>query len=165
MCLRGTISAEDESLIILVAGYESGHACLYNVSQLNWSTLYSFKSHSQPVLSIIIHPSKEYFYTSSADADVVQHSTALSSQPIKTLNTKHSGQTSLGVRQDGRLLVSAGWDGCGRVYSATTLKQVAVLKWHTGGLQVSTFSSRNIAKGWILLGGKEGKITLWDVFN
>jgi ASTRA-associated protein 1 len=165
MCLRGTKSDEDDTQLLLVAGYESGHACLYTVSQSSWSTLYSFRSHSQPVLSIVINPSKEYFYTSSADANVVQHSTALSSQPIKTFNTKHSGQTSLSVRQDGRLLVSAGWDGCGRVYSATTLKQVAVLKWHTGGLQVSTFSGGNVAKDWILLGGKDGKITLWDVFN
>jgi hypothetical protein len=45
------------------------------------------------------------------------------------------------------------------------LKQVAVLRWHTGGLQVSTFSGGKVAKDWILLGGKDGKITLWDVFN
>jgi WD40 repeat protein len=165
MSLCMTESAEEDSQILLAAGYESGHACLYNVSSATWSTIYSFKSHSQPVLSVTIHPSKECFYTSSADANVVQHSTGLSSQPIKTVNTKHSGQTSLSVRGDGRILVSAGWDGYGRVYSATTLKQAAVLKWHTGGVQVSTFSGGQTGKNWILLGGKDGKITLWDVFN
>jgi len=163
LCL--TESAEDDSQILLAAGYESGHVCLYSVSSSNWSTTYSFKSHSQPVLSVIMNPAKEFFYTSSADANVVQHSTALSSQPFKVVNTKHSGQTSLSIRQDGRLLVSAGWDGSGRVYSATTLSQVAVLKWHSSGVQVAVFSAGKTGKSWILLGGKDGKITLWDVFN
>lgn len=165
MCLSILTEKDDVSQCILAAGYESGHACLYNISLSSWSTLYSFKAHSQPVLSLALHPSQESFYTTSADANFVQHPTALSVQPIKTVNTKHSGQTSLQVRDDGRIIVSAGWDGCGRIYSALTLKQLAVLKWHASGLQVAGFARSETRRRWIVLGGKDGKITLWDLYN
>jgi len=164
MCLTMDMSRENPSQLIVIAGYESGHTCLYDVSDSSWSTIYSFKAHTQPVLSLVIHPTQKFFYTTSADANLVQHPIALATQPIKSINTKHSGQTSLAIRNDGRIVVSAGWDGCGRVYSATTLKQVAVLKWHAGGLQAAGFSEGDGAS-WIVLGGKDGKISLWDVFN
>jgi ASTRA-associated protein 1 len=162
MCLGLASKKNDSSQLILVAGYESGHVCVYDISSSSWSTMYSFKAHSQPALSIAIHPSQESFYTTSADANLIQHPIALASQAIKSANTKHSGQTSINVREDGRILVTAGWDGNGRVYSSTTLKQVAVLKWHVGGLQVAGFSKQ---RRWIILGGKDAKITLWDVFT
>lgn len=162
MCLCLASKSGDSSQQILAVGYESGHSCVYTISSSSWSIIYSYKAHSQPVLSIAIHPSQESFYTSSADANLVQHPIAIAAQPIKSLNTKHSGQTSLRIRDDGRIFVTAGWDGFGRVYSSTTLKQVAVLKWHTGGLQVAGFS---VVRRWIVLGGKDGKATLWDLFN
>jgi len=166
MCLRTVQRQDDSSQFILAAGYESGQACVYNVSSSSWSLLYTFKSHSQPILSLAIHPSQESFYTTSADAVLAHHPIAIATQPIKSTNTKHSGQTSLQIRSDGRLLVSAGWDGVGRVYSTTTLRQVAVLKWHVGGIQAAAFSSGGgEGKRWIALGGKDAKISLWDVFN
>ncbi|KAF1965207.1 WD40 repeat-like protein [Bimuria novae-zelandiae CBS 107.79] len=65
---------------------------------------------------------------------------ALSIQaPHKSLNTKHAGQQSLRVRSDGRLLVTGGWDSRIRVYSAKTLKEVAVLKWHKEGVYAVGF--------------------------
>ncbi|KAI8942707.1 hypothetical protein NX059_000755 [Plenodomus lindquistii] len=60
--------------------------------------------------------------------------------PHKSIDTKHSGQQSLRVRSDGRLLVTGGWDTRIRVYSAKTLKEVAVLKWHKEGVYAVDFS-------------------------
>src|SRR5271156_2446362 len=88
---------------LLAAGYESGHANIYSLflssststSASSWSTLYTFKSHIQPTLSVAIHPSQESFYSSSADATIAHHPIALATHPIASVNTKHSGQTSL----------------------------------------------------------------------
>ena len=165
MCLKITEKLDNTSQLILVAGYESGHACIYNISPSSWSLIYSHRSHSQPVLSLSTHPSQQSFYTTAADANLVHHPIAFATQPLRTVNTKHSGQTSLQIRNDGRILVSAGWDGTGRVYSSTTLQQIAVLKWHVGALPVVEFSNSSTGKTWIVLGGKDAKITLWDVFN
>ncbi|KAF1992854.1 WD40 repeat-like protein [Amniculicola lignicola CBS 123094] len=59
--------------------------------------------------------------------------------PFKTANTKHAGQQSLCVRSDGRIMVTAGWDGRVRVYSTKTLKELAVLKWHKEGVYAAAF--------------------------
>ena len=53
-------------------------------------------------------------------------------KPIKTVPTKHSGQQGCSYRNDGKVFATAGWDGAGRVYSAKTMKDVAVLKWGGG---------------------------------
>jgi hypothetical protein len=60
--------------------------------------------------------------------------------PHKITDTKHAGQQSLRVRSDGRLLVTGGWDARIRIYSAKTLKEVAVLKWHKEGVYAVGFS-------------------------
>jgi ASTRA-associated protein 1 len=165
MCLSLTRRDDDQLQFTLVAGYESGCASVYTVSASSWSLLYSFKAHTQPILSLAITPAKESFYTSSADANVVRHPIAIATQPLKTIGTQHAGQTSLTIRDDGRILVTGGWDGVGRVYSGSTLRQVAVLKWHVGGLQAAEFSGSINGKRLIVLGGKDAKISFWDVFN
>ncbi|KAH7163522.1 WD40-repeat-containing domain protein [Dactylonectria estremocensis] len=60
--------------------------------------------------------------------------------PLKVVNTKHSGQQSLKVRSDGRIFATAGWDSRVRVYSAKTMKELAVLKWHQVGCYAVAFS-------------------------
>jgi ASTRA-associated protein 1 len=145
---------------ILAAAYESGHVALYSLpSPSNWSTIYIFKTHTQPSLSVAIHPFQNSFLSSAADATIAEHPLA-GPRPLKSVNTKHAGQTSLSVRPDGRIFVTAGWDGVGRVYSTRTLRQVGVLKWHDGGLQTARFVGEMV-----VLGGKDGKVSLWDVFN
>ncbi|KUI54593.1 ASTRA-associated protein 1 [Cytospora mali] len=62
------------------------------------------------------------------------------SQPLKFVNTKHSGQQSLRLRSDGRIFATAGWDSKVRVYSAKTLREVAVLKWHPVGCFAVAFA-------------------------
>ncbi|KAH8688172.1 WD40-repeat-containing domain protein [Ilyonectria robusta] len=60
--------------------------------------------------------------------------------PLKVVNTKHSGQQSLKMRSDGRIFATAGWDSKVRVYSAKTMKELAVLKWHQVGCYAVAFS-------------------------
>lgn len=61
--------------------------------------------------------------------------------PYKVNNTKHAGQQSLVVRPDNRLLATGGWDARIRIYSAKTLKEVAVLKWHKQGVYSVAFAA------------------------
>ncbi|KAF2275558.1 WD40 repeat-like protein [Westerdykella ornata] len=105
--------------------------------------------------------------------------------PFQTTQTKHSGQQSLRVRSDGRLLVTGGWDSRIRIYSTKTLKEVAVLKWHNDGVYAAGFSEildstderlsglsrlqkqrevRIQNKHWVVAGARDGKVSLWEVF-
>ena len=141
MCVKILIQ---DSQIMLIAGYEGGHCCLwrYDHAQQQWVLLSTTKSHSQPILSLDIAKSLRRYYTSAADATLASHSLTdlTASQPIKTTETKHSGQQSLHVRSDDKIFATAGWDGCVRVYSAKTMRELAVLKWHKQGCYALAFA-------------------------
>ncbi|KAI0380377.1 WD40 repeat-like protein [Hypomontagnella monticulosa] len=76
----------------------------------------------------------------SAEADP-----AIETKPLKTVNTKHSGQQSLRIRSDGKIFATAGWDSKVRVYSTKTMSELAVLKWHEVGCYAVAFAT--IANG------------------
>lgn len=64
--------------------------------------------------------------------------------PLKVVNTKHPGQQCLRVRSDGRVFATAGWDSKVRVYSAKTMREVAVLKWHSVGCFAVAFADLSV---------------------
>ena len=185
----------------LVAAYESGMVTVSRLDHANceWATIYQHQAHTQPVLSLDISPSLEFFITSSADAVLAKHPIPLSqlplvepstsgdnsprdlesesacglnkksglsamftsassdseaplvqppptpvtivTTPIKVINTRHAGQQSIRIRSDGSIFATAGWDSRVRIYSTKTMKEVAVLKWHTVGCFAVAFSS------------------------
>lgn len=202
--------------LTLVAGYENGVAIVAQLSaQSGWLVKYQAKCHSQPVLSLGISPSRDFFLTSSADAVIAKHPlpcprpprqteqatpgegraviadcqdttggrtaakksllsvasagedrgisifttpqtaneaaeqalVATAAEPLKVVNTKHAGQQSLQLRSDGRVFATAGWDSKVRVYSAKTMKEVAVLKWHQVGCYAAAFAEVGRAVG------------------
>lgn len=183
-----------DGCLTLVAAFENGFVSVHRLdSDGFWTMTYRSKAHTQPILSIDVHPSRECFFTSAADALIAKHpvptscqevdvdaesnqrvveivepnqsnagksllSAALSAagsaetrarpkklkeweHPLKVVNTKHSGQQSLKVRSDGKLLATAGWDSKIRVYSTKTLKELAVLNWHKVGAYAVAFAS------------------------
>ncbi|KAH0494451.1 hypothetical protein TgHK011_001069 [Trichoderma gracile] len=185
-----------EGCLTLVAAFENGFVSVHRLdSDGSWTMTYRSQAHTQPVLSIDVHPSRECFFTSAADALIGKHPVPVSRQevdvdgesnqrvveiveasqsstgksllsaalsaassteatarpkklkewehPLKVVNTKHSGQQSLRVRSDGKLLATAGWDSKVRVYSTKTLKELAVLSWHKVGAYAVAFASVN----------------------
>ncbi|EYE95780.1 WD40 repeat domain-containing protein [Aspergillus ruber CBS 135680] len=114
-----------------------------------WEKLYASKPHTQPVLSIDIAPSKDYFLSSSADSVLVKHLIPDASlvgvghaeeKALKMISTKHAGQQGLRIRSDGKIFATAGWDSRTRVYSCKTMKELAVLKWHKDGCYAVAFA-------------------------
>lgn len=65
----------------------------------------------------------------------------MKTQPIKVVDTKHSGQQGLRIRCDGRVFATAGWDSKTRVYSTKSMREVGVLKWHTVGCFAVAFAN------------------------
>ncbi|KAL6871269.1 WD40-repeat-containing domain protein [Trichoderma novae-zelandiae] len=190
-----SLSLFHHSCLTLVAAFENGFVSVHRLdSDGSWTMTYRSQAHTQPVLSIDVHPSRECFFSSAADALIAKHPVPMSRQevdadvepnqrvveivepnhsntgksllpaalnaaaapsetrsrpkklkewehPLKVVNTKHSGQQSLKVRSDGKLLATAGWDSKIRIYSAKTLKELAVLSWHKVGAYAVAFAS------------------------
>ncbi|KAI9821806.1 MAG: ASTRA complex subunit [Pycnora praestabilis] len=134
--------------LTVVAGYEGGHVSVYQrgVGDV-WRKTYSCQPHSQPVLSLDVAYSNEWFITSSADATIVKHpllpesSIGIEAQPLQVMQTKHSGQQGVQVRSDSKVFATAGWDARVRVYSSKTMKELAVLKWHQDGCYAIAFAA------------------------
>lgn len=190
--------------LTVIAAYESGHTVLSQLTpSQTWQVLYTTQSHTQPILSLDVTPSKEYYITSSADAILAKHPIPSSSDnmigpianmPLKTVQTKHSGQQGLRMRDDGRIFATAGWDSRVRVYDARGMKELAVLKWHKEGCYAVSFADVGVAAGeegnedgalvprigkltvkeerlrkakmahWLAVGSKDGKVSLWDIY-
>lgn len=140
----------DTTQIQVAAGYESGHTMVFvqNDPGAQFQRLYCHRPHTQPVLSLSIGPDHDHYFTSSADAILAKHPLPAAKsiwktelKPFKISQTKHCGQQGLQVRSDGRIIATAGWDARIRVYSAKTLKELAVLKWHKGGCYATAFAS------------------------
>lgn len=135
----------------LAVGYENGQVAVFK-SQATietsvettqpcniaaWKLVYTCAPHMQPVLSVTISTSVSAVYSSGADAvlaksclpaTMMAHSadTRLREEDTVVRKTGHSGQQSLQERSDGRIIATAGWDGRVRVYSAKTLRELAV---------------------------------------
>ncbi|KAF2767587.1 WD40 repeat-like protein [Teratosphaeria nubilosa] len=133
-------NSQDQSLLV-IAGYEGGNTCLWSQNPMTkiWKVVNTYKLHSQPILSLDAVPTLACFYTSSADAAIAQYSLYTQADP-KVVQTKHAGQQSLTVRDDGKIFATAGWDGRVRVYSCKTMKELAVLKWHKEGCYALAFA-------------------------
>jgi ASTRA-associated protein 1 len=206
----------ETGLLTVISGYEDGHTLVYRRGPVpspggkwKWENVLLSRPHSQPILSLDTSPSKDFYFTSSADAMIAKLPVPTSTlsgdpntKPAKISNTKHAGQQDLTVRQDGKIFATAGWDARVRVYSTKTLKELAVLKWHQDGCYSIAFAdntrldadetSSEAAKDqilvaskncdsalevikhqrsikaqmthWLAAGGKDGKISLWDIF-
>ncbi|KAF4627966.1 hypothetical protein G7Y89_g10184 [Cudoniella acicularis] len=137
--------------LTVIAGYESGHTCVSQLSlDAGWKTLYISQPHTQPVLSLAVNPAKDFYVTSSADAIIAKHPIpsraeniimSIEDKPLKTVQTKHSGQQDLKMRNDGKIYATAGWDAKVRVYSTKSMRELAVLKWHKEGCYAIAFAN------------------------
>ena len=128
--------------LFVLAGYESGHVAVWQKNDTkHWETTYVSKSHSQPVLSLDIASLLDCVITSSVDAVIAKHPFRGETSGTKKVQTKHAGQQSLTVRSDEKVFATAGWDGRMRVYSAKSMKELAVLKWHKEGCYALAFAN------------------------
>lgn len=145
------------------------------------------------MLSLDVAPSIGCFFSSSADAIVARHPLNGGETETKVAQTKHAGQQSLSVRQDGKIFATAGWDGRVRVYATKGLKELAVLKWHKEGCYATAFAEiledrskassdddgtvanreltvsqqrafKSQSTHWLAAGSKDGKVSLWDIY-
>ncbi|KAI7282151.1 WD40 repeat-like protein [Hortaea werneckii] len=197
MVMAIRLAYTDNRDLTTIAGYESGHACVWrrNPTSHYWERIYTYQAHSQPILSLDLAISLGSFFTSSADAVIARHPlNTAGGKETKVIQTRHAGQQGLTIRSDRKIFATAGWDGKGRVYSAKTMKELAVLKWHREGCYALAFAGTDLEKSrengqtsdtglvkrgmtvseqrtaaaksthWLAVGSKDGKISLWDIY-
>lgn len=146
------VTDKSNGQLVMASGYEDGHVMLHRRlkpepgTEWQWQKVYVNRPHSQPVLSLGVDPGSKFFISSSADAMLIKHPLndcqvgSMSISSAKAINTKHAGQQDLTIRDDGRIFATAGWDARIRVYSAKSMQELAVLKWHKEGCYAVAFA-------------------------
>ncbi|GAA5991037.1 hypothetical protein JCM11641_006598 [Rhodosporidiobolus odoratus] len=111
-----------------------------------WEMVWVEKGHRDAVMSFALSADKRFAYTVGADHflckyrvfDLNEEEAAL--PRVLCESTPSPGKAGIAVREDGKLLATAGWDGELRLNSAKTLSPLAVLSHHRTSLQAVAFS-------------------------
>ena len=170
----GTVMHIDFAYPLLAAAYENGSVALFELqlssgkpgvkeSKQNWRCLQTWTAHRDAALSVTINETKTELFSCGVDDRIVRY--AIATSEVQTTGTKHAGQQSIVLRSDGKLLFTACWDGSARVYSVSTLRQLAVLRYHKLALHaVAAMHKKVDSPGIIALASKDSKISLWHIY-
>lgn len=151
---------------LLLAGYEDGSLVLWDVTQR--SMLSHAKAHSEPVMCLTFDTKRLRGISGSSEKKLsswmLDRQNNLQLQDCVTL--VNPGVSQLCIREDGKLLASAGWDHRVRVFGWKKLKPLAVLQYHTDMVQSVAFSDHQDPRQRLLAAGsKDQRISLWSIYN
>ncbi|KAK2582955.1 hypothetical protein KPH14_009013 [Odynerus spinipes] len=86
-----------------------------------------------------------------------------------TLTLKNPGTSVINIRPDAKIFTVGNWDGRLRLFSCKTLKQLAVLDHHRSTVHDVTYSPHYVesynCKYIMAAAGKDGYVSLWDIYN
>ncbi|XP_066584700.1 guanine nucleotide-binding protein subunit beta-like protein 1 [Prorops nasuta] len=156
------------SLNQLLVAYESGLIALWDIN--NKKILNHMQMESCPMaieyetsyMRGIVGDASEQLQIFNISKDHV-----LSSKCNLTL--KNPGTAALAIRPNAKVFTAAGWDGRLRIFSWKSLRQLAVLDQHKESLHCVVYSSEEVStynnKYLMAAAGKDGYISLWDIYN
>lgn len=127
--------------------------------------------HTEPVLCLDVRAdpndrSQWFGISGSADTDIgvfyVDAATGCFVSSTK-IAIKERGIADLKIRSDGKIFVTAGWDGLIRVFGVKKLRPLAILNYHHDvSLHAITFG--DVERGCLCSAGKDGKIAWWSIY-
>jgi len=150
----------------LLAGYENGEVVLWDWSNDLQLLTVSLADTLGTLMSLTWDTGKMLGVAVGSEDKVVVLDESLSL--VKVRQVTNSGLSSAVVRGDGKLLVTGGWDGRLRLFSwlkPHKLKPLAVLQFHGEPVESLISSCEGPGgKHLIVAGGKDGKISVWDIY-
>lgn len=120
MCLKLFYKSEK---VTLISAFENGSASVHylDAASGDWIMTYRSQAHSQPVLSLDVHPSHEYFLTSSADSIIAKHPIPSSRQEIiETPSNTSADALGSQPKPGGVSALSTGLSGKAKSFSVKT---------------------------------------------
>ncbi|KAF9576339.1 Guanine nucleotide binding protein (G protein), beta polypeptide 1-like [Mortierella alpina] len=145
-------TVENSALLHMIVGYEDGSVVLYQENLLRstngrklsgakskriMDVVWTVKCHREPVLGVDLSSDMRFAVSVGSDNALIKYNLFGAQQGVpefKQVPLKTNGIAEVKVRNDNRILALAGWDGRLRIFSARTLKPLAVLQHHREGL-------------------------------
>lgn len=195
-------STSNASQVHLMCAYEDGGVTLGRYTQTDrlksvqgagWEAIWSVKLHTETIMAMRVSKSSSFALTVSADHivgyyDLTGQSSANNACTVH--RTKHAGNGSIAIRDDGKICAIGGWDGRIRLYSTRTFKPLGTLKYHKSACQCVEFAragdyslgikprvladedddefnvnEKEDRTRWLLGGGKDNRVTVWSLIS
>lgn len=156
MCMK-IKRADDKRLLI---GYEDGSVASWDIRQNKMVD--RLKVHTDAVMCMDYSSELNKGFSGS----VSEHLRSWVSSGDKlnmdiSVTTTNPGFNDALVRNDGKVVIFAGWDGNIRIFGAKKLKPLAVLNFHNESVHCLAFCEDNI----LACGSKDKLISLWDIYR
>ncbi|XP_012261678.2 guanine nucleotide-binding protein subunit beta-like protein 1 [Athalia rosae] len=154
--------------ILVLAAYEGGQVALWDIKE---KSIISWLDIQECALTLDFDVNLMRGIVGSV-ADKLQafnlnkaHTISLKS----TIPLKNSGTSVVVIRPDTKVFAAGGWDGRLRIFSFKTLRPLAVLDQHKTSIHDVTYSDSKVdawgSKCLMAAGGKDGTVSLWDLYN
>lgn len=161
-----------ENRVMLAAGFESGHVVVWDVDAAAAAApaprvprpLALGKLHSEPIMALDIDEGGLSGVSGSAEDKLVAFRIDFGRgtvAPTAAVELRKQGVADVALRQDGKLLASAGWDGKVRVYKRASCKALAALRYHSAAASAVAFCPETFV---LASGARDGTVALWDVY-
>ncbi|XP_069476145.1 guanine nucleotide-binding protein subunit beta-like protein 1 isoform X2 [Ambystoma mexicanum] len=165
MCLRLWQPPSGTSPLLLV-GYEDGSVAVWTIA--GKKMLSRVTCHQDPVMCLHFDPERAQGVSGSSEKTlcVWRFDDQQCLKVCKTLTLTNPGIADAALRQDRKILATAGWDHRLRIFGWKTLKPLAVLDYHTATVHCVAFSDHSIAKDRLMAAGsKDQRISLWALYS
>ncbi|XP_015679080.1 guanine nucleotide-binding protein subunit beta-like protein 1 [Protobothrops mucrosquamatus] len=150
----------------LLAGYEDGSVVLWDLSM--GRILSRITCHQEPVMSLDFDSEKAKGVSGSSEKKLcVWSPTGLENLELQqTYQLTNPGISEVTLRQDKKILATAGWDHRIRLFGWKKLKPLAVLDYHTSTVYCVAFSDHNQPSERLMAAGsKDHRISVWSIYN
>ena len=156
----------------ILAGWENGVVVVWRWKTQSEETLVDLHCKVGTVMALAWDPAKERGVVVGSEALLVVVDATL--QVVGQREVVNSGMGAALVRDDSSIMLTGGWDARLRVFSwkkPEKLKPLAVLDFHSEAVEAMTFSKGKLEEGrmagkrLVAAGGKDGKVSLWDIYS
>ncbi|KAF8907375.1 WD40-repeat-containing domain protein [Gymnopilus junonius] len=192
----------------LLTAYENGSVVLREYTRTEkeasvegegWDILWKSKLHNESIMAMKVSRANDFAVTVSADHIMGRYDLAIDGPPPEehgiAFRTKHPGNGSIAIRDDGKVCAAGGWDGKIRLYSTKSFKPLGTLKYHKlacqcvefaraceegpkvhkgGGLAVDdnesddedmTLQEKIERTRWLIAGSKDNRVSIWSLIS
>ncbi|XP_053557901.1 guanine nucleotide-binding protein subunit beta-like protein 1 isoform X2 [Bombina bombina] len=164
MCMK-LWEPESGSSPLLLVGYEDGSVVLWNV--LEHKFLSRLVCHKEPVMSLDFDSEKARGASGSSEK-ILSVWSLDEQQNLKAYTTQeiiNPGVADVVLRQDRKILATAGWDHRVRIFGWKKMKPLAVLQYHSATVHCVSFSDHaNPTDRLVAAGSKDQRISLWSIY-
>ncbi|XP_056388356.1 guanine nucleotide-binding protein subunit beta-like protein 1 isoform X2 [Hyla sarda] len=151
---------------LLIVGYEDGSVALWNVLEHKLISRYMF--HTEPVMSLDFDCDSARGVSGSAE-NILNVWSLDKQQDFKIYKAQelvNPGIADVKIRQDKKILATAGWDYRVRIFGWKKVKPLAVLQYHSATVHCVSFSDHIIPEERLLAAGsKDQRISLWSIYS